>query len=98
MDEQVPAKLSALTQQILVRVTNGEKIKKIASELGTTRDVVDGRLRRIYRHFRVRGIAQLVRAAIREGWIEHPSAEGPGQHGWAGLRSGVAAGKNRAIK
>ncbi len=75
MDEPVSPQLSALSQQILVRVTNGEKIRKIASELGTTRDVVDGHLRRIYQHFRVKGIAQLVRAAIREGWIDHPAAE-----------------------
>jgi DNA-binding NarL/FixJ family response regulator len=73
MDEQVSAHLPALSRQILVRVTNGEKVKKIASELGTTRDVVDGQIRRIYQHFRVRGIAQLVHAAIREGWIEHPA-------------------------
>ena len=72
MDEQVSAQLSALSQQILVRVTNGQKVKTIASELGTTRDVVNGQIRRFYEHFRVRGIAMLVHAAIREGWIENP--------------------------
>jgi DNA-binding CsgD family transcriptional regulator len=64
--------LSSFAQQILVRVTSGQKVKTIASELGTTRDVVDGQLRQIYKYFRVRGIALLVHAAIREGWIEHP--------------------------
>ena len=77
MDEPLTPRLSPFSQEILVRVTNGQKLKAIASELGTTRDVVDGQMRRIYRHFRVRGIAQLVHAAIREGWIEHPAAEIP---------------------
>jgi DNA-binding CsgD family transcriptional regulator len=75
MDEQTTPQLSPLSQQILVLVTNGKKIKTIASELGMTRDVVDGQLRRIYRHFRVKGIALLVQAAIREGWIEHPAGK-----------------------
>jgi DNA-binding NarL/FixJ family response regulator len=69
----VTQQLSPLSQKILVRFTNGEKIKTIASELGTTRDVVDGQLRRIYQHFRVKGIALLVHAAIREGWIKCPA-------------------------
>jgi DNA-binding CsgD family transcriptional regulator len=75
MDEQQIPQLSPLSQQILVRVTDGKTIKTIASELGTTRDVVDGQMRRIYQHFRVKGIALLVHAAIREGWIQHPAAE-----------------------
>jgi DNA-binding CsgD family transcriptional regulator len=73
MDEQVTAQLSPLSQEVLVRITDGKKITTIASELGTTRHVVDGQMRRIYRHFGVRGIALLVHAAIREGWIEHPA-------------------------
>ena len=73
MNEKVTPHLSPLSQHILVSVTNGKKIKTIASELGTTRDVVDGQIRRIYRYFRVRGIALLVHAAIREGLIEHPT-------------------------
>jgi DNA-binding NarL/FixJ family response regulator len=72
MDAQLTQQLSPLSQQILVSITSGKTIKTIASELGTTRDVVDGQIRRIYQHFRVRGIALLVHAAIREGWIEHP--------------------------
>ena len=72
MAKQLTGQLSAFSQQILVRVTDGKKIRTIASELGTTRNVVDGQLRRIYQHFRVKGVAQLVQAAIREGWIEHP--------------------------
>ena len=76
MDVQATAQLSRLSHQVLVSFTDGKKIEAIASELGTTRHVVDGHLRRIYRHFRVRGIARLVHAAIREGWIEHPAAGG----------------------
>ena len=67
--------LSPFSQQILLRVTNGVRIKAIASDLGTTRDVVDWQIRRMYQHFRVRGVAQLVQAAIREGWIEHPAGK-----------------------
>jgi DNA-binding NarL/FixJ family response regulator len=73
MDGQLTPQLSSLSQQVLVRITDGKKIETIASELGTTRDIVDGQLRRIYRHFSVKGIALLVHAAIREGWIEHPA-------------------------
>lgn len=75
MAKQLPRQLSPFSQQILARVTDGQKIKAIASDLGTTRDVVDGQIRRIYQHFRVRGVAQLVQAAIREGWIEHPAGK-----------------------
>ena len=64
--------LSSLAQEILVRLTDGQTVKSIASDLGLTRDVVDGRVRTIYRRFRVKGVAQLVHAAIREGWIMHP--------------------------
>ena len=74
--------LSPLAQEILVRLTNGQSIKAIASALGTTRDIVDGRARTIYRHFRVKGVAQLVHAAIREGWITHP-AEQAGNNGYS---------------
>ena len=80
-DEQVSPQLSAFARQILVRVTNGEKVKVIASELGTTRDVVNGQIRSIYQQFRVRGLAQLVHAAIRQSWIEHPAEEGTARFG-----------------
>jgi len=65
--------LSALAQEILVRLTEGQRVKSIASDLGMTRDVIDGRVRAIYRRFRVKGVAKLVHAAIREGWIAHPA-------------------------
>ncbi len=66
--------LSPLAQEILVRLTDGQTTKAIASALGVTRDIVDGRVRTIYRRFRVKGVAKLVHAAIREGWIAHPAA------------------------
>jgi DNA-binding CsgD family transcriptional regulator len=65
--------LSSLAQEILFRVTEGQTVKVIASNLGTSRDKVDWQMRLIYRRFRVKGVAQLVHAAIREGWIEHPA-------------------------
>jgi DNA-binding CsgD family transcriptional regulator len=68
--------LSALTQEVLVRLTDGQRVKEIASELGLTRDAVDGRVRRLYRIFRVKGVAHLVQAAVRGGWISHPAEEG----------------------
>jgi DNA-binding NarL/FixJ family response regulator len=68
-------KLSAATQEILLRLTDGQRVKKIASDLGVTRDAVDGRVRRLYRYFRVKGIAQLVHAAVRGGWITHPAEQ-----------------------
>jgi len=71
------AQLSTLAQKILVRLTDGQTIKSIASDLGMTRDVVDGQVRTIYRRFRVKGVAQLVHAAIREGWITHPAEQSP---------------------
>jgi len=67
--------LSPLAQEILVRLTDGQTTKTIASELGVTRDIVDGRVRRIYRRFGVKGVARLVHAAIREGWIAHPAVQ-----------------------
>jgi DNA-binding NarL/FixJ family response regulator len=39
--------LSALAQEILVRLTDGQTIKAIASDLGTTRAKVDWRVRTI---------------------------------------------------
>ena len=65
--------LSPLAQEILVRLTDGQTTKTIASELGVTRDIVDGRVRRIYRRFGVKGVARLVHVVIREGWIAHPA-------------------------
>ena len=65
--------LCPLAQEILVRLTDGQTIKAIASALGTTRDGIDARVRTMYRRFRVRGVAQLVHAAIREGWIADPA-------------------------
>ena len=67
-------RLCPLSQEILVRLTDGQTIKAIASAMGSTRDKVDGRVRTIYRRFRVKGVARLVHAAIREGWIAHPAA------------------------
>jgi DNA-binding CsgD family transcriptional regulator len=64
--------LSPLSKEILVRVTDGQPVKVIASDLGITRDKVDWQLRGIYRYFGVRGIAHLVHAAIREGLIAYP--------------------------
>jgi len=65
--------LSSLAREILSRVTDGQTIRAIACDLGMTRDVVDWQVRTLYRHFGVKGVAQLVHAAIRDGWIEHPS-------------------------
>jgi len=70
MHDRGKPELSPLAAEILVRVTDGQTIKAIASDLGTTRDVVDYRLRTIYRQLRVKGVAQLVHAAISKGWIE----------------------------
>ena len=67
--------LSALAQEILVRVTDGQTTKTIASALGTTRHTVDWQMRTLYRRFRVKGIALLVHAAIRGGWITHPAEQ-----------------------
>ena len=67
--------LSPLAQAILVRLMDGQTTKAIACALGTTRDIVDGRVRTIYLRFRVKGVAQLVHAAIREGWIDHPAEQ-----------------------
>jgi len=72
MDERGRRQLSSLAQEILVRLTDGQTTKTIACDLGMTRDVVDWQVRRLYLHFRVKGVAQLVHAAIRDGWIEHP--------------------------
>jgi len=69
------AQLSTLAQEILVRLTDGQPIKSIASDLGMTRDVIDGQVRKLYLHFRVKGVAQLVHAAIRDGWITHPAEQ-----------------------
>jgi DNA-binding NarL/FixJ family response regulator len=74
-DPDTRLKLSAATQEILLRLTDGQRVKKIASDLGVTRDAVDGRVRRLYRYFRVKGIAQLVHAAVRGGWITHPAEQ-----------------------
>jgi DNA-binding CsgD family transcriptional regulator len=67
------SQLSPLSKEILVRVTDGQTVKVIASDLGMTRDKVDWQLRVIYRYFGVRGVAQLVHAAIREGLISYPA-------------------------
>ena len=72
VDDPETPYLSPLAQEILVRLTDGQRVKTIACALDTTRDIVDGQVRRIYRRFRVKGVAQLVHAAIREGWISHP--------------------------
>src|SRR5690349_22808889 len=66
--------LSPVAQYILLRVTDGHKVKVIASELGMTRDQVNWQVRRIYRYFQVKGVARLVHAAIRHGWIAHPKS------------------------
>ena len=68
--------LSPVAQHILLRVTDGQSREQIASNLGMTRDQIDWQVRRIYRHFNVSGIARLVHAAIRQGWIEHPKVSG----------------------
>ena len=65
-------RLSSLAQDILIRLTDGHTLNTIACDLGRTRDVVDWQVRRLYLHFRVKGVALLVHAAIRDGWIEHP--------------------------
>jgi DNA-binding CsgD family transcriptional regulator len=73
--------LSALAQEILVRVTDGQTTKTIASALGTTRHTVNWQVRTLYRRFRVNGVALLVHAAIRGGWITHPAEQAP----WRGF-------------
>jgi DNA-binding NarL/FixJ family response regulator len=75
MERQGRPALSTVTQKILVRLTDGQRVKEIASDLGVTRDVVDGRVRRLYRCFGVKGIAKLVHAAVRGGWISHPAKQ-----------------------
>ena len=84
-----PAKpqLSARAEEILVRITEGQTTKTIASALGMTRHTVDWQVRTLYRHFRVKGVALLVHAAIRGGWITHPSDQAPGR----GLRNFLLA-------
>ena len=71
MHDRERPQLCSLAQEILVRLTDGQTVKSIAYDLGLTRDVVEGRVRSIYRRFRVEGVDQLVHAAIREGWIMH---------------------------
>jgi DNA-binding CsgD family transcriptional regulator len=73
MNGNEESQLSPLSKEILVRVTDGQSVKVIASDLGMTRDKVDWQVRVIYRYFGVRGIAQLVHAAIREGLISCPA-------------------------
>jgi DNA-binding CsgD family transcriptional regulator len=73
MNGNEESQLSPLSKEILVRVTDGQSVKVIASDLGMTRDKVDWQVRVIYRYFGVRGIAQLVHAAIREGLISYPA-------------------------
>ena len=74
--------LSPLAQEILVRLTDGQRVKAIACALDMTRDIVDGQVSVIYRRFRVKGIAKLVHAAIREGWITHPAAQADLSRSW----------------
>jgi DNA-binding CsgD family transcriptional regulator len=73
MNRREEPRLSPLSKEVLVRITDGHTAKDIASELGITPDKVEWQMRVMYRHFRVRGIALLVHAAIREGLIAHPA-------------------------
>ena len=73
MNRREEPRLTPLSKEILVRITDGQTAKEVASDLGITPDKVEWQMRVMYRYFRVRGIALLVHAAIREGLIAHPA-------------------------
>ena len=66
--EPSPAELPPRSRQVLWCLLEGDSDKQVATRLGISRLTVNAHTKAIYRHFGVRGRAELLARWIRRGW------------------------------
>jgi len=72
--------LSELAQEILVRLTDGQTIKAICFRLGHHASQSGLASEDNLSAFRVKGVAELAHAAVREGWVTHPAGQAQAEY------------------